>query len=162
MTQPYYGGAVDILTSDIIHAVDSLRWMGGEVKKIASLVKNFHAEIANAFNALLEFESGAVGILLSNHVVGKRIFAVEMHGYNISAYVEPEDRAVIYRDNHNEGETLLTTDVAQSEDFHHYAGFFAESHHFIDCLQQGEMPQTNLADAIKTMELVDRVYHSQL
>ncbi|HIE43979.1 MAG TPA: Gfo/Idh/MocA family oxidoreductase [Candidatus Omnitrophica bacterium] len=33
---PYYDGAIDILTSDAIHAVDVLRWIGGEVKKVSS------------------------------------------------------------------------------------------------------------------------------
>ncbi len=64
----------DILTCDAIHSVDNLRWMGGEVKKIISSVKNLYAEYDNAFNALLEFENGAVGMLITNWVVGKRIF----------------------------------------------------------------------------------------
>ena len=162
MVQPYYGGAVDILTSDVIHAVDILRWMGGEVTKLASTVDSFHAEINNAFNALVEFESGAVGMLLSNFVVGRRIYAVEMHAFNISAYAEPDDRAVFYEDNHTAGEVLLSSDAAHSTEMHKTIGFFDENRHFIDCIQQGRLPQTHFGDAVKTMELVDRIYRSQL
>ncbi len=159
---PYYNGAVDILTSDAIHAVDILRWMGGEVKKIVSSVKNFYAEYDNTFNALLEFESGAVGILLTNWVVGKRIFSVEMHSKGISAFAEPDDKAVIYKDNEEKGEIILTQEAVKSKEMYKYAGFYAENRHFIDCLKEGKQPMTNFADSVRTMELVDRVYHSQI
>jgi predicted dehydrogenase len=158
MAEPYYNGAVDFLTSDIIHAVDNLRWMGGEVKRLVSTVHAFYAEIDNAFNVLMEFENGAAGMLVSNFMVGKRVFAIEMHAHNISAYVEPEDKAVIYRDGQAEGEVLLTMEAARSQEFHKYAGYYAENRHFIDCLKKGALPETNLADAVKTMELVDRIY----
>ena len=159
---PYYDGASDILTCDAIHAVDSLRWMGGEVKKIVSSVKNFYAEYDNTFNALLEFESGAVGMLLTNWVVGKRIFQVEMHAKGISGFAEPDDKAVIYKDNEEKEEIILTQDAAKSKQMYKYAGFFAENRHFIDCLKKGKQPTTNFSDSVKTMELVDRIYHSQM
>ena len=159
---PYYNGVSDILTCDAIHAVDVLRWMGGEVKKIVSSVKNLYAEYNNAFNALLEFENGAVGMLITNWVVGKRIFSVEMHSKGISAFAELDDKVVIYKDNEEKGEILLTAEAAKSKEMHKYAGFFAENRHFIDCLKQGKQPMPNISDSVKTMELVDRIYHSQI
>lgn len=159
---PYYNGAVDVLTCDAIHAVDTLRWMGGEIKKISSDVENYHAEHDTAFNALVKFENGAVGMLLCNWVVGKRIFSVEMHSKGISAYAEPDDKAVIFKDDNKEGEEISNHEAAQSDEMHKWGGFFAENRHFIDCLKNGDQPLTNLSDAVKTMELVDRIYHSQL
>ncbi|MDO9543351.1 MAG: Gfo/Idh/MocA family oxidoreductase [Kiritimatiellia bacterium] len=159
---PYYGGAIDILTCDAIHAVDILRWMGGEVKKVCGDIENFYAEYDNAFNALLKFENGAVGFLLTNWVVGKRTYLVEMHAKGISAYAEPDDKAVIYKDNKDEGDIILTKDMARSDQNFKCAGFFAENRHFIDCLKEGKQPLTNLADGVKTMELVDRIYHSEI
>ena len=159
---PYYDGASDILTCDAIHSVDNLRWMGGEVKKIVSSVKNLYAKYDNVFNALFEFENGAVGMLLTNWVVGKRIFTVEMHSKGISAFAEPDDKAVIYKDNEEKGEILLTQEVAKSKEMYKYAGFFSENRHFIDCLKEDKQPMTNLSDAVATMELVDRIYHSQM
>lgn len=159
---PYYNGAIDILTCDAIHAVDMLRWMGGEVRSVSSTVSSFYAEIDNAFNALVEFESGAVGMLLTNWVTGRRTYAVEMHAHNITAHAEPDDRAVFYQDGDTAGEELLSADAASSSEMRKYVGFTAESRHFIDCIQRGEQPQTHFADAVKSMELVDRIYHSQL
>jgi predicted dehydrogenase len=160
--EPYYGGAIDILTCDAIHAVDNLRWMGGEVKKVVGKVDSFYTNFPNAFNALVEFESGAAGMLLCNWVTGRRIYSVEMHAKNISAYAEPDDRAIIYKDGDEAGEVLLNTDAAQSEAPHHYLGFFAENRHFIDCVQSKQQPQTNFSDGVKTMELVQKIYDSPL
>lgn len=159
---PYYGGAVDILTCDAIHAVDILRWMGGEVKKVVSSINNFYAEYKNSFNAFLEFENGSVGMLITNWVVGKRIFQVEMHSQGISAFAEPDDKAVIYKDNKEEGEIIFTQEIAGSKEMYKYAGFFAENRHFIDCLKEGKQPMTNFSASVKTMELVDRIYGSQI
>lgn len=161
-TQPYYNGAIDILTCDAIHAVDILRWMGGEVKKLSSTVDAFGGDVQNTFNALMEFENGAVGMLLSNWVTGRRIYATEMHALNISAYSEPDDRAIIYADGDETGETLMSGEVAGSEEMYKKIGFYGENRHFIDCLQNGKLPETHFGDAVKSMELVDKIYASQL
>ncbi len=161
-TEDYYGGSVDILTCDAIHAVDNLRWLGGEVKRLVSTVDRFHSPVDNAFNALVEFQSGAVGILLTNWVTGRRIYSVEMHSLNISAYAEPDDRALIYRDGSLEPEVILNTEAAGSDAPHRYLGFYDENRHFIECIQSGRQPQTCFADAVKTMELVERIRHERL
>lgn len=159
---PYYAGAIDVLTSDAIHAVDNLRWMGGEVKKIVSDVRAIDATFDNSFNAMVKFESGAIGFLLTNWVVGKRIYSIQMHGKGISAFVEPEVKSVIYKDNKEEGEISLARDVAGTTELYKIAGFFHENRHFIDCIKENKQPISNFSDAVKTMELVDKIYHSQM
>jgi virulence factor len=159
---PYYAGAIDILTCDAIHAVDTLRWMGGEVTAVASHIRKLHADYHNSFNALLEFESGASGFLLTNWVVGKRVHTFEMHAKGVSAFVDANDRAIIYSDNKEEGQILRTQDVAGSTENRRFYGFYSENRHFIDCIKQKQMPDTNFADAFRTMELVDRIYRSQI
>lgn len=160
--QPYYNGAIDVLTCDIIHAVDSLRWMGGEVKNLSSTVSAFGGAVENAFNALMEFENGAVGMLVSNFMVGRRIFAVEMHALGISAFAEPDDRAVFYRNGDQTGEELSAAQAAGETSDYHTVGFFGENRHFIDCVKCGAQPQCNFEDGVKTMELVDRIYRARL
>lgn len=155
---PYYAGAIDILTCDAVHAVDTLRWMGGEVAAAASHIRKLHAEYDNSFNALLKFEGGATGFLLTNWVVGKRVHTFEMHAKGISAFVDANDNAVIYSDGKEEGQVLNTQEVAGSTENHKFYGFYGENRHFIDCIKQGQMPDTNFADALKTMELVGKIY----
>ncbi|MFC1718681.1 Gfo/Idh/MocA family protein [Candidatus Poribacteria bacterium] len=159
---PYYAGAIDILTCDAVHAVDTLRWMGGEVVAAASDIRKLYAEYDNSFNALLSFENGATGFLLTNWVVGKRVHVFEMHAKGISAFVDADDEAAIYSDSKAEGQILKAQEVAGSTENRISYGFCGENRHFIDCVKENRMPDTNFADALKTMELVERIYRSQI
>lgn len=159
---PYYAGAIDILTCDAIHAVDALRWMGGEVVAVASDIRRIYAEYDNSFNALVRFENGGTGVLLTNWVVGKRVHTFEMHAKGISAFVNGDDSAFIYSDNKEEPLILKAREIAGSSENYKYYGFYSENRHFINCIKQGKMPETNFSDAYRTMELVNRIYRSQI
>jgi predicted dehydrogenase len=159
---PYYGGATDILTCDAIHAVDFLRWACGEVKRVASDVRSLYADYANSFNALMTFESGATGVLLTNWTVGRRFFTFEMHSKGASALCDPDDKGHFYADNDLQGRHFDARELAGGEELRVYYGFRDENRHFIDCLKSGAQPTSCFADAVKTMELVDRIYRSQL
>lgn len=159
---PYYGGAIDILTCDAIHAVDMLRFMGGEPARVAADVRSLHATYDNSFNALIRFENGCTGVLLTNWVVGKRVHTFEMHAKGVSAFVNGDTRAEIFTNNQDAGEVLDSRQVAGSDAFHKYYGFFGENRHFIDCILENRLPETHFGDAVKTMELVERIYRSQI
>lgn len=158
----YYKGAVDILTCDVIHAVDLLRWAGGEIEKISSTIDRYYSEQNNAFNALIKFKSGATGFLISNWAAGKREFSLELYSRGISAVVDPDRNAVLYKDNNEEGYTLTARTASGSNEEYKHKGFFYENRHFIDCITNKTLPYTNFSDALKTMELVDRIYHSSI
>jgi predicted dehydrogenase len=158
---PYYGGAIDTLTCDIIHAVDVLRWICGEPVRVASTIKSIGADYQNSFNALAEFDSGATGALLSNFALGARIHTFEIHTKGFSSMIDPNDRALIY-DRTEDAKELSTFKVAGSKEFRVFYGFLQENRHFIDSIRNGTQPTTNLADAVKTMEFVDRIYASSL
>jgi virulence factor len=149
------------LTCDIIHAVDVLRWICGEPVKVASTLKVVGTDYQNSFNALAEFDSGATGVLLSNFALGARIHTFEMHTKGFSSLVNPNDRALIF-DGTEEAVEISTFEAAGSEEFRVFYGFLQENRHFIDSIRNGTQPSTNLADAAKTMEFVDRIYASSL
>jgi len=157
---PYYDGAIDILTCDAIHSVDILRFLCGEPKKVVSDIRAIDSKFDNSFNAFIKFENDSVGYLNTNWKAGKRIFSVEMHSIGISAFVDPEVEARIYRDNNETPEVLEAKEYAGSDAFYKIAGFYQENRHFIDCIKEKKQPLTNFADACKTMELVDKIYHS--
>ncbi|HOK55776.1 MAG TPA: Gfo/Idh/MocA family oxidoreductase [bacterium] len=158
----YYNGAVDILTCDGIHAVDTLRWLCGEVKKIKSVIKSYFSNIPNAFNAIIEFEKGATGILLTNWTVGKRIHTFEIHSLGISAFVDCNDRAIIFKDNREEPEIFSAFDITKSKQFHRFYGYYNENRHFIECIKNDKEPECNFTDAVKTMELVEEIYKNNI
>ena len=155
---------MDILTCDAGHAVDTLRWMaGGEALEVASDVRRLLAAHYTSHYALVTFSSEATGAFLTNWMTGRRFFTVEMHGPGISAFVDPEEGGSIFAD--GETEPVRALDPAEltgsSEPYRAY-GFFDENRHFIDCVQTGEQPETNFEDAVKTMELVDKIYAGQI
>lgn len=158
---PYYGTDSWLLV-DIIHSVDTLRWVAGEVKSIQSMVSKFDSNYENSFLALLEFKCGARGILNSNYLSGARINKLEIHGQGIAAYIDPPNLATIYERNRtyfSPKPTILleARKLAGSKEIYKTYGYFAENRHFIDCLQKDISPETSLEDAIKTMRLVNTV-----
>ncbi len=158
----YYEGAIDILTCDAIHSVDFLRWLCGEAKNVKSVIKSYYSETPNAFNAIIEFENGATGILLTNWTVGKRIHTFEIHSKCASAFVDCNDKALIFKDNKEEPEILSAIEVAESNEYHKFYGYYYEDRHFIDCLKENKEPECNFSDAVKTMELVDKIYKNNI
>jgi virulence factor len=162
----FYDGAIDPLTSDGIHAVDNLRWLcGGEVEEVhASVARRFvPGPTPNAFFAQVGFSSGAVGTVHYNLVTGRRIFRTEFHGPNITAYVDADRESRLVADDG-------TPEVQPSQEYgraalrageelkdYHWLGFWQESRHFIDSIKAGKQPTSHFADAVKSMELVERI-----
>lgn len=163
LDQPqYYDGVADLLTYDAIHSVDTLRWLCGEAKQVAGDVGWHYADYPSSFNALFRFQSGATGHLLNSYKVGRRVHTFELHARGISAFVDPGSVAHIYADDGAVEEVLDAREVAESSESRVFNGYTAEDRHFIDCVREGSLPQTHLGDAVKTMELVDRIHHSQM
>lgn len=160
---PYYGGAIDILSCDAVHAVDALRYMGGDVADCVSSVRCLGKKFATSWTALVEFESGAVGVLLTNWQTGGRVHQFEMHAHGASAFIDPDDKAILHLNAKLAAETITAVEAAggREEKYHSY-GFFGENRHFVDCIKSGKQPETSFADAVKTMELVDLIYASSI
>ena len=161
---PYYRGALDMLTCDGIHAVDTLRYLcGGEVESVASDSRRLDADHWNVHLALVRFSSGATGLLLNNFMAGRRIFSVEIHSPGISFFGDPEEGGQLYADNKTEPiDELDPTVLAGSAEDYRAFGPYDINRHFVDCMLKGKDPETNFDDATKTMELVDAIYHSQI
>jgi predicted dehydrogenase len=160
---PYYNGAIDILSCDAVHAVDALRFFGGDVVDCASAVRSLGKQFDTSFTALVEFESGAVGVLLANWQTGGRVHSFEIHSPGASAFINPDVEAVLNLNGGTGTETITTQEAAggRTENYHYY-GFFGENRHFVDCLKAKKLPETHFGDAVKTMELVDLIYASNI
>jgi virulence factor len=154
----YYG--VGMFETDVIHVVDLLRHFGGEVREVEAYVQTWHSDQENVFNALVQFESGATGILTANRASGFRHERFELHGHGIGAYIRAPESAEIYMDNQPKPITLNGADLAGSEKPYLTYGFSDESRHFIDCIKTGTQPLTNLDDAVKSRQLVDRILNA--
>jgi len=168
LTEPagFYDGAIDPFTSDGIHAVDLVRWLcGGDVEDVYSDVRrrDVPGPIPNAFAALISFSTGAVGVVHYNQLTGQRIFRSEFHGKNITGYVDADRESYLVADN-GEAETRSSRDFALLSlpsglelGPEHWLGFWHETRHFIDCILAGRNPSSDFTDALKSMELTERI-----
>jgi virulence factor len=158
-TGPYWD--MSILRTDISHVVDTLRALCGEAAHVAAHADHHYLREGwensyNLYNALIRFESGASGLLSANRTSGNRYERLEYHGRGVSAYVRAPDRAEIWRS--GEGETVVTGEqLTGSAEGRVTYGYKAETDHFIECIRSDRLPDTCFQDALKTMELVDRI-----
>jgi predicted dehydrogenase len=153
-----YLHARDRMMDDGVHAIDTLRWMcGGDVSRVHSVVKRVDTPEINFISALLEFDNGATGVMLCNWRSGRRIFKVEMHAPGICVEAEHENKGVLYADGDTTGVEYDTREVAGSDDFYVFAGFQAKNRQFIDALKTNTQPESNFADAVKTMEVAETI-----
>jgi predicted dehydrogenase len=156
---PYWD--MSILRTDIIHVVDALRDLCGEVAEVAAHTDHYYVREGwdhsfNLYNALLRFENGASGILSANRTSGNRYERFEFHGREVSTYTRAPQRSEIWRA--GEGETVLTDqELTGSTDPRITYGYRDETLHFLTCIQDDRLPRTHFGDAAKTMELVDRI-----
>ena len=153
-----YLEARDHMMDDGVHAIDTLRWMcGGEVVEVESVCKRVLVPDVNFITALLHFDNGAVGVMMNSWTSGRRIFRVEMHAPGICAEAEHEGKGVLYADGDTHGVVYDTREVAGSDEFYVYGGFQAKNREFIDCVKAGTQPGSNFADAVKTMEVAEKI-----
>lgn len=152
----YYDGAVNILHCHGVHYLDTLRWLAGDVKQIASQVRSSERDFETGWFALTRHEGGCSGTVMLNwQAGGGRPYDFEMHGRGISVFVGLTGRWRVLVEGEEDPEALAQfTSAPQDNRLSHY-GFREENRHFIDCLLEGRQPLTNLADATKSMELAD-------
>ena len=170
----YENGGIDALTSDAIHAVDTIRYLcGGEVESVASHVRRLHADWTNAHEAIIRFSTGAVGVVLTNFACGRRMFTIEAHGKGISCFGDLEDGGSVFADGKLEPIEILETMGNHDPDYYRQFGIAdlivpksswhtEANQHFFDCIRSGKQPETSFEDATKTMELVDAIYRNQI
>ena len=156
-------GAVDHMFDDGVHAIDTLRWMcGGEVVNIHSRTCRVGVPDINFISALIEFDTGATGILLNSWSSGRRIFSVEMHAPGICVQAEHENKGYLFADGDTTGIEYDTREVAGSDENYVYGGFQAKNREFIDCVRNGTHPGSNFSDAVKTIEVADTILAQSL
>jgi virulence factor len=151
-----YLHARDHMLDDGVHAIDTLRWIcGGEVVEVQSHTKRVGAPDINFISALLHFDNGATGLMINSWSSGRRIFKVEMHAPGICVEAEHEGKGRLYASGDTKGIEYDTCEVAGSDEFYVYGGFQAKNREFIDAVKAGTQPQSNFADALKTMEIAE-------
>lgn len=166
---------------DIIHALDCVRYLAGaEPVAVASVIATNNSPIENAWNAVMMFENGVTGTLRSNYQVASRVHDFEIHGRYASAFIDlgfpgrEESATIVYGDgasiysqaaagtNQTKVEILTAKDVAGEREFYQYYGYKSEDVDFINAILEGREPMCTIADAAKSMDLMERVWNSRI
>lgn len=143
-------GARDHMMDDGVHAIDTLRHLcGGEIVRITSTSRRVLVDDINLIAATLEFDNGAVGLLVNNWTSGRRTFGVEIHGSGILAEGDLETTATIWSD--RTSRDLSAESVAGSGELYALGGFRAKSEEFMEAIREGRQPSSHFGDALKTM-----------
>ncbi len=155
--EPFLGPR-DHMMDDGVHAIDTLRWLcGGNVHRVQSVSRRIGTPDINFISALLEFESGATGVMVLSWTSGRRVFRVQMHGPGICADADPESMGVLFADGDTVGERVPSHVAAGGDELYIYGGFQAKNRQFIDAVKGRRQPESSFADALCTMEIAERI-----
>jgi predicted dehydrogenase len=175
-------GSLTAFASDTVHSVDLMRWMAGGTATHAALIIGQYDDYptVNAWNGVCRFDNGVTGIIKANYRVGGRTHRFEIHGPGVSAFINlgmggPACEAVLLS---HEGETQYSLaargaseqgvlrldgkEMAGSDAFYKYYGFYQEDRHFLDCVRTQTQPETSIKDAVKSMRLVEMFVSSAI
>lgn len=166
---------------DIIHALDCVRYIAGsEPTAVASVIATNNSPIENAWNCVMMFENGVTGTLRSNYQAASRVHDFEIHGRYASAFIDlgfpgrEESATIIYGDgasiysqaaagtNKTNVEVLTARDVAGESAFYQYYGYKSEDIDFVNAILEGREPLCTIADAAKSMDLMEKVWNSRI
>ena len=136
-----------------IHTIDLLRFIAdSDVSTVRGIAKRVNSRYRDVHAALIEFKNGVVAQFSANYTTGGRLERYEIHGDEVSCYLEGIRSGVAYV----KGEkTVLEADPT--------VGAVNQMRYFLDCVKEDrpiEQPAANLDTAIDTMEVALKILNS--
>jgi len=156
-TEAMAGIAPDPVICDAIHHVDLIRWLAGTGDTAATpthvhaIVQDGPRQGSHRHNAVIRFDTGAIGSFSSHYGVGSREQRAEVHAEDLSAYLDLNTAPQVQ---------LTRADGAESSGLDLQAAgreSFDEVRHFTDCILEDRQPWSTLADAVITMRLAEAI-----
>ena len=149
----------DPVICDAIHHVDLIRWLAGAGPEEAAIpvevrgmVKDGERPVCHRHNAVVRFDTGAFGVLMSHYGVGFRIQRAEVHAEDLSVYLDLTRVPKV--EGYERGEAFSVGD----EEIEAVGGAgFNEIVHFVDCILEDRTPWSTLDDAVQTMRLCEAI-----
>lgn len=171
------------VTEDIVHNLDLLRWYCGEPVKVSAHttgVGSVGTPTAAGVNdtrpfsidpragdtyetslvAMVQFDSGAVGLATVSFSSGRWYERVSVSGGGRTAFIEAPDMLRLSQAGRDESGVSLTGSLDSWATPAEMKGFRAQIEEFINCHRTGKRPLTVAEDAFKSMALLDHVCHA--
>lgn len=141
----------NMLLETPIHALDMCRAIAGsEVRQVYAVERRSLARFVDVHAALIVFENGCVAQFSANYTTDARLERYEIHGNGISAYLEGVKEGVVVSD----GDSMKLHGADSG------GGTREQNQYFVECIKNDlpvRLPAADLNEAIKTMELAERV-----
>ncbi|MDE3000935.1 MAG: Gfo/Idh/MocA family oxidoreductase [Gemmatimonadota bacterium] len=149
----------DPVICDAIHHVDLIRWLAGSGPEEAAIpvevqgmVQDGERPVCHRHNAVVRFDTGAFGVLMSHYGVGYRIQRAEVHAEDLSVYLDLTRAPTV--EGYERGEPFSVGD----DEIEAVGGAgFNEVVHFVDCILEDRTPLSTLDDAVQTMRLCEAI-----
>jgi len=153
-----------IMLDQGIHMLDLFLYLGGDFDQVKSFVSNLFWKIPdiedNVFAILKNSNSGLCASLHSTMTQWRYLFSLEiflekgsliLNGLKTSSGAYGDEVLTIkYNDNLNHSEEIT---------YHENISWKSEILHFFDCIYDSKQPQYgNINDALKLMEIIDKIY----
>lgn len=140
----------NMMWESINHSVDLVRALANsEVVEVNSVVRRALHKYRDVFGALVLFENNCLAHLIFNWTSDARLERYEIHGRDISVYLEGVDKGVVFCDGQRHE---LPAGSSGTEE---------EDRYFVDCVKEGRpisAPACSLEEAVKTMQLGEAIH----
>ena len=170
----FYDGGISALACDAIHTIDLIRYIAkSDPADCATVTARYgDTSVKNAWNSVILFQNGITGTLRANYQTGGRVHGLALHTSAASAYInmgfggEACEAQILYSvqgtfslSAGGRGEQRITCldgkEIAGSNEYYRYYGYFDEDDSFIRALAQGKPVSCGIVDALQTMSLVE-------
>ena len=133
-----------------IHALDAIRAIAeADVQEVHSVVQRAISDYKDVHAALILFDNGCVAQHIANYTTDARLERYEIHGRDISAYLEGVSHGTVFCDGTQHKLTEAGT-----------GGTVEQNRYFLDCVKSDtpvSFPAANLDEAVKTMQLAEDI-----
>ncbi len=155
----FSSGAMGSLWDDICHVADLVRYMvGSDFVEVTAYQDAYENGRRNCFNGMIRFANHAVGFVTGCRNSGGRYLRSELHGLGVGCYMRLPEQIEILED--GKPSRVLgghEVDGVDPNDVDRYEGVLSMHEHFIECIQKGEVPCSDIRDVIQTSLLVDQL-----
>ncbi len=174
-------GSLSAFPSDAIHCVDLVRSIANsEPEAAATVVSRSNDVVDNMWNSVCRFRNGITATIRSNYQTGGRVHTFELFGPGVSAFIDLgfaqfSCSARVVLGSGNQGYSLAATgagavevvefdgfEIAGSDEFRKYYGYYQEVEDFVRCLTEGGRPICTIADAAASFRMVDFLLSSAI
>lgn len=170
----FFDGCGSAYICDTIHAIDILSYIAdSEPQCAATVISQKDSQVENSWNSVMRFKNGITGILKANYNTGGRVHSFEIIGPNASAYIdigfggESCNGKILYRkgagtfsiSSAGDGgfyiEEFDGIEIAGSNKYYRYYGYYHEDEAFINSIRTGEKSLADIKDSVKSMHLAE-------